>query len=69
MDEKTIKAFENLIANSEAAAVKALKRLAKAVESGDSFQIREAFDEWTMFDDYFTTQSSTLEILKEEVEF
>ena len=69
MDEKTIKAFEELIANSEAAAAKALKRLSKAVESGDSLQIRKAFEEWTMFDDYFTTQSSTFEILKEEVGF
>lgn len=69
MDEKTIKAFEDLIANSEAAAAKALKRLSKAVESGDSFRIREAFNEWAMFDDYFTTQSSTFEILKEEIGF
>jgi len=69
MDEKTIKAFEELIAGSEAAAAKALRKLAKAVESGDSLLIHEAFNEWNMFDEQFVAQSSTFEILKEEFGF
>lgn len=69
MDEKLIKSFEELIASSEAATAKALRKLAKAVESGDSLRIHEAFNEWNMFDEQFTAQSSTFEILKEEFGF
>ena len=71
IDDKTKKAIENIVKNSEGSAAKAFITFRNAINENpiDRDKIDRLYSEWKMFDDYSSTQAATLEMLKDGIGF
>jgi len=69
--EETKKAIQNIITNSEKSAAEAFCRFREAVNEGptDREKIERLYNAWRMYDDYFSTESTMLEMLIDGVGF
>ena len=71
LDNETKKAIQNIITNSEKSAAEAFCQFREAVNQDlmDREKIERLYNAWRMYDDYFSTESTMLEMLIDGVGF